>query len=715
LPTIGGSDEDGVQPMSREIPLDKIRNIGVMAHIDAGKTTTTERILYYTGRTHRLGEVHDGTAVMDWMPQEQERGITITSAATSCMWRDHLVQIIDTPGHVDFTMEVERSLRVLDGAVGVFCAVGGVEPQSETVWRQAEKYGVPRIAFVNKMDRVGADFLRVVGEIRDRLAATPLVVQLPWGSEEDFIGILDLVRWEARIYDEDESGVNFRIVPVPEEMEALARTQRDGLLEALADLDEDIMECYLEGGEIEADKLISVLRRVTVTGQGVPVLCGSAFKNKGLQALLDGIVDYLPSPIDVPPVQGAKPDSESVEARPPDDETPFSGLVFKVMTDPYMGQLSFCRVYSGVIRTGEQVLNVGRGRSERIGRLLRMHADKREEMQEARTGDIVAFLGLSHTTTGDTLAARQSPILLESIEFPEPVISVAVEPKTKADEERLGTSLGKLGAEDPSFRVRTDPETGQTIMSGMGELHLDILVDRLLREFKVEANVSNPRVSYRETSMGSAEVREKFVRQTGGRGQYGDVKLQVESLPRGSGIVFEWAIVGGAIPKEYAKAVEKGVRQAADTGILAGYPVVDMKVKVVDGSYHDVDSSEMAFSIAGSLAFQGAMRKAGLVILEPVMKIEVVVPEDYLGDVMGDLPSRRGKISGMSRRAGAHVVSALVPLAEMFGYATDLRSSTQGRADYTMQVAGYEQVAASMAEEMIQRTGVSGAKGVLVT
>jgi elongation factor G len=715
LPTIGGSDEDGVQPMSREIPLDKIRNIGVMAHIDAGKTTTTERILYYTGRTHRLGEVHDGTAVMDWMPQEQERGITITSAATSCMWRDHLVQIIDTPGHVDFTMEVERSLRVLDGAVGVFCAVGGVEPQSETVWRQAEKYGVPRIAFVNKMDRVGADFLRVVGEIRDRLAATPLVVQLPWGSEEDFIGILDLVRWEARIYDEDESGVNFRIVPVPEEMEALARTQRDGLLEALADLDEDIMECYLEGGEIEADKLISVLRRVTVTGHGVPVLCGSAFKNKGLQALLDGIVDYLPSPIDVPPVQGAKPDSESVEVRPPDDETPFSGLVFKVMTDPYMGQLSFCRVYSGVIRTGEQVLNVGRGRSERIGRLLRMHADKREEMQEARTGDIVAFLGLSHTTTGDTLAARQSPILLESIEFPEPVISVAVEPKTKADEERLGTSLGKLGAEDPSFRVRTDPETGQTIMSGMGELHLDILVDRLLREFKVEANVSNPRVSYRETSMGSAEVREKFVRQTGGRGQYGDVKLQVESLPRGSGIVFEWAIVGGAIPKEYAKAVEKGVRQAADTGILAGYPVVDMRVKVVDGSYHDVDSSEMAFSIAGSLAFQGAMRKAGLVILEPVMKIEVVVPEDYLGDVMGDLPSRRGKISGMSRRAGAHVVSALVPLAEMFGYATDLRSSTQGRADYTMQVAGYEQVAASMAEEMIQRTGVSGAKGVLVT
>ncbi|MDP6085074.1 MAG: elongation factor G [Nitrospinota bacterium] len=701
--------------MSRAIPLDKIRNIGVMAHIDAGKTTTTERILYYTGRTHRLGEVHEGTAVMDWMPQEQERGITITSAATTCMWRDHLVQIIDTPGHVDFTMEVERSLRVLDGSVGVFCAVGGVEPQSETVWRQAEKYGVPRIAFVNKMDRVGADFPRVVGEIGDRLAANPLVVQLPWGSEEDFIGIIDLVRWEARIYDEDESGVNFRIVPVPEEMEALARTQREGLLEALADLDEDILERFLADGEIETDKLLSVLRRVTVTGQGVPVLCGSAFKNKGIQALLDGIVDYLPSPIDVPPVQGAKPDSESVEVRPPDDETPFSGLVFKVMTDPYMGQLSFCRVYSGVIRTGEQVMNVGRGRSERIGRLLRMHADKREEMQEARTGDIVAFLGLRHTTTGDTLAARQSPLLLESIEFPEPVISVAVEPKTKADEERLGTSLGKLGAEDPSFRVRTDPETGQTIMSGMGELHLEILVDRLLREFKVEANVSKPRVSYRETAIGSAQVREKFVRQTGGRGQYGDVELRVESLSRGSGIVFEWAIFGGAIPKEYAKSVEKGVRGAADTGILAGYPVVDVKVTVEDGSYHDVDSSELAFSVAGSLAFQGAMRKAGMVVLEPLMKLEVVVPEDYLGDVMGDLTSRRGKISGMFRRAGAQVVSALVPLAEMFGYATDLRSSTQGRAHYTMQVAGYEQVPASVAEEMIQRTGASGSREALVT
>ena len=701
--------------MPRNSSLKNTRNIGFIAHIDAGKTTVTERVLYFGGRIYKIGGVDEGTTAMDWMAQERERGITITSAATTCEWKDYTVNIIDTPGHVDFTAEVERSLRILDGGVVVFDAVAGVEPQSETVWRQADRYHVPRICFVNKMDRVGADFPRVVGEIGDRLAANPLVVQLPWGSEEDFIGIIDLVRWEARIYDEDESGVNFRIVPVPEEMEALARTQREGLLEALADLDEDILERFLADGEIETDKLLSVLRRVTVTGQGVPVLCGSAFKNKGIQALLDGIVDYLPSPIDVPPVQGAKPDSESVEVRPPDDETPFSGLVFKVMTDPYMGQLSFCRVYSGVIRTGEQVMNVGRGRSERIGRLLRMHADKREEMQEARTGDIVAFLGLRHTTTGDTLAARQSPLLLESIEFPEPVISVAVEPKTKADEERLGTSLGKLGAEDPSFRVRTDPETGQTIMSGMGELHLEILVDRLLREFKVEANVSKPRVSYRETAIGSAQVREKFVRQTGGRGQYGDVELRVESLSRGSGIVFEWAIFGGAIPKEYAKSVEKGVRGAADTGILAGYPVVDVKVTVEDGSYHDVDSSELAFSVAGSLAFQGAMRKAGMVVLEPLMKLEVVVPEDYLGDVMGDLTSRRGKISGMFRRAGAQVVSALVPLAEMFGYATDLRSSTQGRAHYTMQVAGYEQVPASVAEEMIQRTGASGSREALVT
>jgi elongation factor G len=701
--------------MSRTISLDKIRNIGIMAHIDAGKTTTTERILYYTGRTHRLGEVHEGTAIMDWMPQEQERGITITSAATTCEWGDYLVQIIDTPGHVDFTMEVERSLRVLDGAVGVFCAVGGVEPQSETVWRQAEKYGVPRIAFINKMDRVGADFHRVVEEIRERLGATPLVVQLPWGSEEDFEGIIDLVRWEARTYKEDATGVSFDIVPLPEALEEEARSHREALVEALADLDEDVMESYLGGEEIESERLVSVIRRAAITAQGIPVLCGSAFKNKGVQALLDAIVDYLPSPLEVPPVQGTHIDSGADEVRTPDDTAPFSGLVFKVTTDPYMGQLSFCRVYSGAIQSGSQVLNAGRGKNERIGRILRMHANKREEIKEARTGDIIAFLGLRHTSTGDTLTDVKAPLLLESIDFPEPVISVAVEPKTKADEEKMATALGKLTQEDPSFRVRTDSETGQTIMSGMGELHLEILVDRLLREFKVEANVSKPQVSYRETIKGDAQARAKFVRQTGGRGQYGDVDLQIEMAPLGAGILFEWGITGGAIPKEYASAVEKGIRQAAETGILAGYPLVDVKVRVTDGSYHDVDSSELAFSVAGSMAFQDAAKKAGLVILEPVMRLEVVVPDEYLGDVMGDLTSRRGKIRGMSQRAGAQVVSAQVPLAEMFGYATDLRSATQGRAHYTMQVAGYEEVPAGVAEEIIHRSGASGSREVMAS
>ena len=701
--------------MSRTVPLERIRNIGIMAHIDAGKTTTTERILYYTGRTYRLGEVHEGTAVMDWMPQEQERGITITSAATVCEWRDHRIQMIDTPGHVDFTMEVERSLRVLDGAVGLFCAVGGVEPQSETVWRQAEKYGVPRIAFINKMDRVGADFLRVVVDIRDRLAARPLVLQLPWGSEENFQGIVDLVRWETRIYDEDALGSTFRLGPVPPEMEQEASEHRDALLEALADLDEGIMEDYLTGETLPAERLIPVIRRATVTSHGVPVLCGSAFKNKGVQALLDTVVDFMPSPLDVPPVQGEKVKTGEAEIRTPDDETPFSGLVFKVMTDPYMGQLSFCRVYSGIVRSGESVSNVGRGRNERVGRLLRMHANQREEIDEARTGDIVAFLGLKHTATGDTLAASNAPLLLESIDFPEPVISVAVEPKTKSDEEKLAKSLVKLGAEDPSFRIQTDAETGQTIMSGMGELHLEVLVDRLLREFQVEANVSKPRVSYRETIRQRGQARERFVRQTGGRGQYGDVELSVEPLGQGSGIEFEWAIMGGAIPKEYASSVEKGVREAAETGVLAGYPLVDLKVTILDGSYHDVDSSELAFSVAGSMSFQAAVKKAGLVILEPLMKLEVVVREEYLGDVMGELTARRGKILGMSQRAGAHVVSALAPLAEMFGYATDLRSATQGRAHYTMQVAGYEEVPAQVAEEIIHQTGGLGSREALVT
>ena len=701
--------------MSRSVPIDRIRNFGMMAHIDAGKTTTTERILYYTGRTHRMGEVHEGTAVMDWMPQEQERGITITSASTTSQWRDHLIQIIDTPGHVDFTMEVERSLRVLDGAVAIFCAVGGVEPQSETVWRQAEKYGVPRIAFINKMDRVGAEFLRVVGEIRERLAANPLVVQLPWGREESFRGIIDLVRWEARVYDEDETGVNFRVVPVPEELEEEARSHRETLLEALADLDEKVMERYLGGKELGAERLVPVIRRATVTSQGIPVLCGAAFKNKGVQALLDAIVDYLPSPQDVPPVQGLEVESGAVEVRTPDDDAPFSGLVFKVMTDPYVGQLSFCRIYSGTVRAGGQVLNVARRRSERVGRLLRMHADKREEIKEAGAGDIIAFLGLRHSSTGDTLADPRSPLLLESIEFPEPVISVAVEPKTKADEEKLVNSLVKLTAEDPSFRVKTDEETGQTIMSGMGELHLEILVDRLLREFKVEARVSKPQVSYRETIKASAQARGKFIRQTGGRGQYGDVDLRVEPAPLGTGISFKWAIVGGAIPKEYESAVKKGVREAAETGVLAGYAVVDVKVTVLDGSYHDVDSSELAFGVAGSMAFQDALKKAGLVILEPVMKLEVVVPEEYLGDVMGELTSRRGKIRGMSERAGAQVVSAQAPLAELFGYATDLRSATQGRAHFSMQVAGYEEVPASVAEEIIHRTGAPGSREVMVS
>ncbi|MFQ5913397.1 MAG: elongation factor G [Nitrospinota bacterium] len=701
--------------MTRSRPLDKIRNIGIMAHIDAGKTTTTERILFYTGRTHRMGEVHEGTAVMDWMPQEQERGITITSAATTCQWREYLVQIIDTPGHVDFTMEVERSLRVLDGAVALFCAVGGVEPQSETVWRQAEKYGVPRIAFVNKMDRVGADFERVAEEIRERLAANPLVLHLPWGSEEEFRGIVDLVRWEARIYDEDELGVNFRRAPVPEELQEKARSRREALIEALADLDESVMERYLGGENLGAEALVPAIRRATLCLQGVPVLCGSAFRNKGVQALLDAVVDYLPSPSDVPPVEGTEGDSGAVQVRAPEDEAPFSGLVFKVMTDPYVGQLSFCRVYSGVIRSGDQVLIVGRGRRERVGRLLRMHANKREEIKEARTGDIIAFLGLKHTATGDTLADPSAPLLLESIEFPEPVISVAVEPKTKAEEEKLASSLVKLSVEDPSFRVRTDADSGQTIMSGMGELHLEILIDRLLREFKVEAGVSKPQVSYRETIKTGAQARGRFIRQTGGRGQYGDVDLRVEPAPLGTGITFEWGIVGGAIPKEYASAVKKGIQEAAESGVLVGYPVVDVKATVVDGSYHEVDSSEIAFGVAASMAFQQAVKKAAPIILEPVMKLEVVVPEEYLGDVMGDLTSRRGKIRGMSQRAGAQVVNAQIPLAEMFGYATDLRSATQGRAHYTMQVAGYEEVPAQVAEEVIQRLGASGSREALVS
>jgi elongation factor G len=688
--------------MPRTVPLERTRNIGIMAHIDAGKTTTTERILYYTGISYKIGEVHEGTAVMDWMVQEQERGITITSAATTCFWRDHRVNIIDTPGHVDFTIEVERSLRVLDGAVAVFCGVGGVEPQSETVWRQADRYGVPRVAFVNKMDRVGADFERVVAQIRDRLQANPVVVQLPLGAEENFRGIVDLVGMKAIVWEDESLGARYRQEDVPADMLDAARAGRERVLEAIADVDERLMEKYLNGEAVSEDEMRAALRVGTVALKLVPVVCGSAFKNKGVQPLLDAVVDYLPSPLDIPPVQGLNPDTREPEVRLASDAEPFAALAFKLMNDPYVGQLTFVRVYSGKLESGTHVYNSIQQKKERIGRLLRMHANKREEIEEIGAGDIAAVVGLKFARTGDTLCDADRPVVLESMDFPEPVIAVAIEPKTKADEERLGMSLGRLALEDPTFKVSVDAETSQTIIAGMGELHLEIIVDRLLREFKVEANVGRPEVAYRETIRRKAEARGRFVRQTGGRGQYGDVEIEIEPAP-GKGFVFENKIVGGSVPREYIPAVEKGIREALDSGVLAGYPIVDVQVTLFDGSYHDVDSSEMAFKIAGSMAFKDAVKRASPVLLEPIMQVEVVTPEEYMGAVHGDLASRRGRIASMEARGSSQVIRANVPLATMFGYATDLRSATQGRATYTMQFARYEEVPTSLAEEIMAK------------
>jgi elongation factor G len=694
--------------MARTVALEKTRNIGIMAHIDAGKTTTTERILYYTGINYKIGEVHDGTATMDWMVQEQERGITITSAATTCFWREHRVNIIDTPGHVDFTIEVERSLRVLDGAVAVFCSVGGVEPQTETVWRQADKYHVPRLAFVNKMDRLGADFFRVVKMIEDRLGARPAVLQLPIGAEDKFTGIVDLVTMKAVVWEDESLGAKFHEGPIPADLKDQAAEYRDKLLEAAADGNEAVMEKYLEGKEITEAELRAGLRSATLALKIVPVLCGTAFRNKGVQPMLDAVVDFLPSPLDIPPVKGVEPGTDKIEERPVTDEAPFSALAFKIMTDPFVGTLSFFRVYSGSLATGASIYNSTKSKRERVGRLLKMHANKREEIKEVYAGDIAAAVGLRTATTGDTLCDEDEPIVLESIDFPDPVISIAIEPKSKADQERLGLSLQKLATEDPSFKVRTDEETGQTIISGMGELHLEIIVDRLLREFSVGANVGKPQVAYRETVRKGVEQQGKFIRQTGGHGQYGDVWIKLEPQPAGGGFEFVDAIKGGAIPREFISAVEKGVKEATDNGVLAGYPVVDVKVTLFDGSYHDVDSSEIAFKIAGSMAFKQAARKASPVLLEPIMSVEVVVPEDFMGDVIGDLSSRRGKVLGMDTRPAAQAIDARVPLAQMFGYSTDLRSMSQGRATYTMQFSHYEPVPATVAEGIVAKfTGKS--------
>lgn len=684
-------------------PLEKTRNIGIMAHIDAGKTTTTERILYYTGVTYKIGEVHEGTAVMDWMVQEQERGITITSAATTCYWKDHRINIIDTPGHVDFTIEVERSLRVLDGAVAAFDSVAGVEPQSETVWRQANKYGVPRIAFMNKMDRVGADFFMSVKSMVDRLGANPVAVQIPIGAEDKFRGPIDLVRMKAIYFDDETLGAKYVEDEIPEDLMPQATEYREKMIEALADIDEGIMEKFLGGDEVSPEEIREALRKGTVELKLTPVICGSAFKNKGVQILLDAIVDYLPSPIDVPAVTGVNPSDDSEITRNANDSDPFSALAFKVMTDPYVGQLTFMRVYSGVLTAGSYVFNSSKDSRERVGRLLRMHANKREEIKEVTAGDIAAAVGLKSTLTGDTLCDEKSPIILESIEFPEPVISVAVEPKTKADQERLSQSLAKLAQEDPSFRVSYNEETGQTLIAGMGELHLEIIVDRLLREFKVGANVGKPQVAYRETIKNVAKAEGKFVRQSGGRGQYGHVYIELEPVEAGNGFEFVNKIVGGTIPREYIPAVEKGIKEAMDTGVLAGYPVVDIKATLYDGSYHEVDSSEMAFKIAGSMAFKDACHKAKPVLLEPIMSVEVVTPEEYMGEVMGDLNSRRGKIQSMEKRGNAQIIKSEVPLSEMFGYATDLRSKTQGRATYTMQFSHYEDVPKGIADTIIAK------------
>jgi elongation factor G len=690
--------------MPREYPLEKTRNIGIMAHIDAGKTTTTERILYYTGRIHRMGEVHEGSATMDFLPQERERGITITSAATTCFWRGHRINIIDTPGHVDFTVEVERSLRVLDGAIALFCAVGGVEPQSETVWRQANKYRVPRIAFVNKMDRVGADFFNVVNMIRERLGANPVPIQLPMGQGELFTGIIDLIKMKAVVYKEETLGATWEEFDIPKELVDMVVEYRTKMLESVSEFDDTLLVKYLDGEEISEDEIKSAIRKATLEFKIVPVLCGSAFKNKGIQRLLDAVVDYLPSPLDINNGQviGHHPFKDDKVVRQVSDDEKFTALAFKIMTDPYVGKLTFIRVYSGTLKSGSYVYNSTQGKKERVGRILRMHANHREDVEEAYAGDIVALVGLRNTKTGDTLCSEDDPILLERMEFPEPVISVAIEPKTKADQDKLGEALSKLMDEDPTFRVTVDEETGQTLISGMGELHLEIIVDRLRREFGVEANIGKPQVAYKETIRKKARAEGKFIRQTGGRGQYGHVWIEIEPN-RGKGYEFIDAIVGGVIPKEFIPAVDQGIREAMQNGIIAGYPVVDVKVTLFDGSYHEVDSSDLAFKIAASIAFKEAAKQAEPVLLEPIMEVEVVTPDEYLGDVIGDLNSRRGRIEGINMRKDGQVVKALVPLAEMFGYATRLRSITQGRAIYTMQFHHYEEVTQQIADMIIEK------------
>ncbi len=688
--------------MPRQYALEKTRNIGIAAHIDAGKTTTTERILFYTGKLHRLGEVHDGAATMDWMVQEQERGITITSAATTCFWKEHRINIIDTPGHVDFTVEVERSLRVLDGMVGVFCAKGGVEPQSETVWRQADKYGVPRIAYVNKMDTVGADFLRVVEQIRERLSVNSVAIQLPIGAEDSFTGIIDIIEQKAFYYSE-ETGTRIEDREIPEDMQDLVDEYREKLVEAVAEVDEELMMKYLEGEEISTADIKAALRKGTLEVKIVPVVCGSSYRNKGVQLLLDAVVDYLPAPTDVADIRGTDPDTGDEVVRHSSDDEPFAALAFKVATDPYVGKLTFIRIYSGVLKSGSYVLNANNDKKERVGRLLKMHANHREEVTEVYAGEIAAVVGLKATTTGDTLCVEDNVVVLESMEFPEPVISVAIEPKTQADQDKMSESLIKLGEEDPTFKVRTDEETGQTIISGMGELHLDIIVDRMLREFKVAANVGKPQVAYKETITRPVKAVGKYVKQSGGRGQYGHVVVEFEPLEPGSGFEFVNKIVGGTVPKEYIPAVNAGIEEAMQAGVVAGYQMLDLRATLVDGSYHEVDSSEMAFKIAGSMALKDAAPKAGAVILEPFMKIEIVVPEEYMGDVIGDLNSRRGRVEGMDARSGSQVIRGYVPLSEMFGYATDLRSKTQGRGNYSMQFSHYEQVPKSIADEIISK------------
>ncbi|NOR72559.1 MAG: elongation factor G [Mariprofundaceae bacterium] len=688
--------------MARKTPLERVRNIGIMAHIDAGKTTTTERILFYTGVSHKIGEVHDGAVTMDWMEQEQERGITITSAATTCTWDDHLINIIDTPGHVDFTIEVERSLRVLDGAVGVFCAVGGVEPQSETVWRQADRYSVPRIAFVNKMDRTGAEYFRVVGEITDRLGHNAVPLNIPIGAEENFKGVVDLVRMKAIVWNDEAMGSEYAVEDIPADLVAQAEEYRENLLDSVLVYDEALMEKYLEGEEVSEAALKECIRKAVLDIEVIPVLCGTAFKNKGVQTLLDAVVDFMPAPVDVPAIKGVLPDSDEEVIRKSSDDEPFASLAFKVMTDPFVGTLTFFRVYSGTLEAGSYVLNSVKNKRERIGRILQMHANDRTEIKEVRSGDIAAAVGLKLTTTGDTLCDQDKPVVLERMEFPEPVISVAIEPKTKVDQEKMGVALGKLAAEDPSFRVNTDEESGQTIISGMGELHLEIIVDRMQREFDVDANIGKPQVAYRETIRGNTKVEGKFVRQSGGRGQFGHVWLEIEPLEAGgAGFEFVDAISGGSVPREYIPAVGKGCEEAMQNGVVAGFPMVDIKVTLVDGSYHDVDSSEMAFKIAASMGFRAGCQQCKPVILEPMMKVEVVTPEDYMGDVVGDLNRRRGKIMGMNDRGIAKVIDAEVPLSEMFGYSTSLRSMSQGRATYTMQFVHYEEVPKNIALEIV--------------